>query len=482
MMKERLCTAVVAFAFGFLMLPGALAEADSFSRSEVVGARMAPWTGDLDGMVQRRVIRVLVPYSRTLYFLDGPDQRGIAFDIMRDFETELNRQLARGHLRTEVVFIPTTRDRLIPALEEGLGDVIAANLSVTPERSQRVAFTYPLARGVSELLVSHVEAAVPASWVELGGQTVMVHGDSSYFEHLLAVNRDLVGRGLPAIRIQEAPGHFETEDILEMVNAGLVSYTIADSYLARLWSRVFDQIRVHPELALSEGNTIAFAVRPDSPQLQASLDEFLASRRAGTLHGNILINRYYRNLQFVSNASAEADRARFLELVDLFRQHARQYELDWLMLIAQGYQESRLDHSVISPAGAVGIMQLLPATAADMGVPDPTVLEDNVLAGVRYVRYLKDNFFDDPDLEPSERLLFALAAYNAGPGRIRQLRQTAAERGLDRNRWFNHVERIAAERIGRETVQYVANIYKYYLAYRLIIEQQPLDLAGDDPS
>ena len=145
------------------------------------------------------------------------------------------------------------------------------------------------------------------------------------------------------------------------------------------------------------------------------------------------------------------------------------------MLMAQGYQESRLDHSVVSPAGAVGIMQLLPATAADMGVADPTVLEDNVLAGVRYVRYLKDEFFDDPSLAPSERLLFALAAYNAGPGRVRQLRQTAAERGLDRNRWFNNVERIAAERIGRETVQYVANIYKYYVAYRLIVDQNLAD-------
>ncbi|TVQ38079.1 MAG: lytic transglycosylase F [Wenzhouxiangella sp.] len=471
-MNKPAWIAALTITWSLLALSAVSAQSEPFAESEVVGARMAPWAGDLDGMVERRVIRVLVPYSRTLYFLDGPDQRGIAFELMRDFETELNRQVARGHLRTEMIFIPTTRDRLIAALEDGLGDVIAANLTITPERSERIAFTHPLGRNVSELLISHADADVPASWAELGGQTVMVHGDSSYFEHLLAVNRDLVGRGLPAIQIQEAPGHFETEDILEMLNAGLVEYTIADSYLAALWGQVFDRIRVHSELALSTDNVIAFAVRQDNPLLKAALDDFLATRRAGTLHGNMLINRYYRNLRFVSTASAEADRARFLGLVDLFRQHADSYDLDWLMLIAQGYQESRLDHKAVSPAGAIGIMQLLPATAADMGVEDPTVLEDNVLAGVRYVRYLKDNFFNDPELEPSERLLFALAAYNAGPGRIRQLRQTAAERGLDRNRWFNNVERIAAERIGRETVQYVANIYKYYVAYSLIVEQQ----------
>lgn len=438
----------------------------------------APWFGDLDGMHERRAIRVLVPYSRTLYFLDGAEQRGIAYDVMADFENHLHQFAGAGHLRTEVVFIPTTRDRLIPALEDGLGDVIAANLSITPERAERILFTTPLGRNVRELLISHAQAAVPQSWSELAGQSVMVHPDSSYFEHLVDLNRELVTHGKAPVRIQEAPGHFETEDILEMVNAGLVAYSVADSYLASLWEQIFTEIRVHPKLALSEGNEIAFAVRHDSPELRAVVDDFLATRRRGTLHGNILFKRYYQNLRFVTSATADEERARFKDLVELFRRKADRYELDWLMIMAQGFQESRLDQSVVSPAGAIGIMQLLPATAVDMGVEDLTVLEENVLAGVRYVRYLMDQFFNEPGLESSERLLFALAAYNAGPGRVRQLRQTAAERGLDRDRWFNNVERIAAERIGRETVQYVANIYKYYVAYRLIVEQNLVDETG----
>jgi len=195
--------------------------------------------------------------------------------------------------------------------------------------------------------------------------------------------------------------------------------------LATLWKSVFEQIRVHPDLVLSQGNTIAFAVRKDSPALKEALDQFLVTRRTGSLQGNILINRYYRNSNFIKDETDEADRARFLGLVDLFRRYADEYNLDWRMLIAQGYQESRLDNTVVSPVGAIGIMQLLPSTAADMGVTDPTVLEDNVLAGIRYVRYLKDEFFDDPALDASQRLLFALAAYNAGPGRVRQLRQAA---------------------------------------------------------
>ncbi len=333
------------------------------SLSPLSASLAAPWTGDLDEMHERRAIRVLVPYSRTLYFLDGAEQRGIAYDVMVDFENHLHQLRGTGHLRTEVAFIPTTRDRLIPALEDGLGDVIAANLSITPERVEQILFTTPLGRNVRELLISHAQAPLPASWAELGGQHVMVHPDSSYFEHLLELNRELVTHDKPPVLIQEAPGHFEDEDILEMVNAGLVPYSVVDSYLASLWKQVFTDIRVHPELALSEGNKIAFAVRQDSPDLKAALDEFLVTRRKGTLHGNILFKRYYQDLRFVSSATAEEERARFKELVGLFRRKAERYELDWLMIMAQGFQESRLDHNVVSPAGAIGIMQLLPATA-----------------------------------------------------------------------------------------------------------------------
>ena len=180
----RLALVVLFLSPTWLVSVTGSAQSQEFSRAAVVSERMTPWSGDLDGMIERRTIRVLVPYSRTLYFLDGPKERGISYEIMRDFETELNRQLGRGHLRIVVAFIPTTRDRLIPALEEGLGDVIAANLTMTAERSERMAFTTPLGRGVRELLISHVDAAAPASWDELSGQTVMVHADSSYFEHL----------------------------------------------------------------------------------------------------------------------------------------------------------------------------------------------------------------------------------------------------------------------------------------------------------
>jgi membrane-bound lytic murein transglycosylase MltF len=104
-------------------------------------------------------------------------------------------------------------------------------------------------------------------------------------------------------------------------------------------------------------------------------------------------------------------------------------------------------------------------------VGDITRMEANIHAGVKYIRFMMDTYFAKEPMDPLNKGLFAFAAYNAGPNRIKQLRSEAAKRGLNPNLWFNHVERIASERIGRETVTYVSNIYKYYIAYRLAMEE-----------
>jgi membrane-bound lytic murein transglycosylase MltF len=150
------------------------------------------------------------------------------------------------------------------------------------------------------------------------------------------------------------------------------------------------------------------------------------------------------------------------------------YEIEYLFAAAQGYQESRLDQSVRSHAGAVGIMQLLPATASDKSVAIAGIdeAEPNIHAGIKYMDYLRDRYFSDPDISPLNQALLALGAYNAGPGRMIGLRAKAEERGYDPNVWFDNVELIAAEEIGRETVQYVSNIYRYYLTYRLVAKQE----------
>lgn len=158
----------------------------------------------------------------------------------------------------------------------------------------------------------------------------------------------------------------------------------------------------------------------------------------------------------------------------VFQKTAGKYGLNWVLAIALGYQESTLDQRKRSPAGAIGVMQLLPSTARDPNVNIPNIeqVEPNIHAGVKYLHFLHDRYFSNEDMDTLNQWLFAIASYNAGPARIAKLRAEARSLGLDSNKWFKNVELVAAKRIGRETVQYVSNIFKYFIAYRLILEKR----------
>ena len=428
------------------------------------------WTGDLDRLVDRRVIRVLTVFAKGIYFLDGADQRGVTYELVKMFEEELNETLDTGNLRIHVVVIPVTRDRLIPSLIEGRGDIAAANLTVTAERLELVDFSNPFLTGVDEIVVSGPTAPPVTRLEDLAGQTIHVRPSSSYYTSLVRLNESLRATGRPEVELVEAAEYLEDEDLLEMVNGGLIPLVVVDGHKGQFWAQIFEDIRLHPDVAVATGGEIAWAFRRDSPQLREALDRFVAGHRQGSLMGNIVLKRYLNNTDWVENSLNATELERFQQMEGLFRRYAGEYDFDWLMVAAQGYQESRLDQSVRSRVGAVGVMQLLPSTAADpnVGIPDIEILENNIHAGAKYLRFLLDRYFADQAMDRLNQGLFAFAAYNAGPARVARLRDEAELVGLDPNVWFDNVEVIAAKRIGSETVQYVSNIYKYYLAYRMI--------------
>ena len=257
-----------------------------------------------------------------------------------------------------------------------------------------------------------------------------------------------------------------------MLNVGLIPLTVVDDHKARLWTRLLPDIRVREDLALREGGEIAFAIRERSPRLKAALDAFVAKHGKGTTFGNVVFGRYLGNADHLRDAASRAGRRKFERVIELFRRFGDRYGFDPLMLAAQGYQESRLDNAVRSKAGAVGIMQVLPTTAKDpnVDIADVKVLENNVHAAAKYMRFVMDTYFPEAKMDPFNRTMFAFASYNAGPARIAGLRRQAAGRGMDPDQWFGQVEQVAAERIGRETVQYVGNILKYYVVYRRVAE------------
>jgi membrane-bound lytic murein transglycosylase MltF len=335
-----------------------------------------------------------------------------------------------------------------------------------------VDFTAPLATGVKEIVVTAADAPPVNTLDDLSGKELFVRHASSYYESLSALNADLRKRGKAPVTLRDAPATFEDEDVLEMVNAGLVKYTVVDRYLGTFWSQVYKDMKVREDLVVRDGGDIAFAIRKNSPQLKAELSSFIGSNKRGTTFGNVVMNKYLQDTRWVKNSVSQSERNKFTQLANLFRKYGEQYKVDWLLMAAQGYQESGLNQQVRSKVGAVGVMQVMPATGKELKVGDIRQIEPNIHAGVKYVRFMIDEYYANEPMDELNKALFAFASYNAGPNRIRSMRALTEQRGLDPNKWFNNVERVVADKVGRETVQYVSNIYKYYIAYSLIAEQR----------
>jgi membrane-bound lytic murein transglycosylase MltF len=440
---------------------------------EGIAALRQPWKGDFDGMVKRRVVRVLTAYSRTGYFLDGASQRGITYETAVALEKTINDRLKTSPAtRVQVFVIPVARNELLKGLVEGRGDIAAANLTITHTRRKLVDFSTPALDNVREVVVTAKGVPALAGPEDLSGREVYVRASSSYFTSLKKLQNALQAAGKRPVTILYADERLEDEDILEMVSAGLVPATVVDDHTARFWNEVLSGLEIHPAAAVRTGGQIGMGFRKGSPQLKRLLDDFMKTHRAGTAFGNVLLKKYLQSTDFVRNAGADEEMARFRQTIALFRKYAPRYGFDALMVAAQGYQESRLDQSRRSPRGAVGVMQLLPSTAREMGFPDVEKAETNVHAGVKYLRWLRDHYFSDAPMAEVDKQLFCFASYNAGPGRVVKLRQKAKGLGLNPNRWFSNVEVVAGREIGRETVQYVSNIYKYYVTYRMILERQ----------
>jgi membrane-bound lytic murein transglycosylase MltF len=431
-----------------------------------------PFTGDFDEMVKRRSIRVGVTFNRTHYFTDKGQERGLTYEALKLFETDLNSDLKSGSLKVHVVIVPMPRDQLYPALASGKVDMVAAMVTVRPELEKLAAFSIPTRTDVSQVVVTGPGAPPIAAVDDLAGQEVFVRKASAYDESITRLNEQLKARGKPAVVIDGAPNDLEDDDILEMVNAGLIPITVVDDYLADFWSQVFTDLKVHKDIPVRTGGSLAVAFRKENPKLREVVNAWLAKHPKGDAFRNTIERRYLQSVKYAKNAAADSERRKLQAVRELFRKYGEQYDVDYLLMAAQGYQESTLDNNVKSPVGAVGVMQVMPATGQELKVGDISEIDPNIHAGVKYMRFMMDQYFKDEPMDNLNKGLMTFASYNAGPGRLRQLRREAEQRGLNPNVWFGNVERVASERIGRETVTYVSNIYKYYIAYRLMATQQ----------
>ena len=433
------------------------------------------FTGDFDEMNKRHVIRALVVYNDMLYFFDQGQARGASYEGLKLFEKFINKKLKKGTVKIRVVFVPTTRDRLFTDLVEGRGDLAAANLTITPERLKLVDFSDPLSKQVKEVIVTGPKTGKLTTLDDLAGREIMVRKSSSYYVHLQTLNQTLVKAGKKPIILKLAGRYLEDADLLEMVNSGILPLAVVDNHKAKFWAGIYDQLTVREDLTIHSGGRIAWAFRKNSPKLKENINQFVKKNRQGTLHGNMIINRYLKKNRWATNPNRKEERERFNQTVKLFQENGKRFKFDYLMLMALSFQESQLDQSQRSAAGAIGIMQVLKSTAADpkVNIKEIEKIENNVKAGSKYLRFIYDNYYaDKQNMDDLNKMLFSFASYNAGPRKITRMRKLADEMGLDKNIWFNNVELAAAKKIGRETVQYVSNIYKYYIAYRLVEEHK----------
>jgi membrane-bound lytic murein transglycosylase MltF len=474
-LRRRVSSILLVAIIALTVTVSSIAQStETDSASEEALLESGPWIGDFNKIVEKRRIRVLVTYSKTFYFFDRGHQRGISYDLLKEFEKYVNKKLKAKTLKVNVVFVPVRRDELIPGLVEGLGDIAVANLTITSPRQKFVDFSSPLLTGVRELLVTGPAAPSVISTDDLAGKEIHVRKSSSYYESLVQLNASFEKNDKQPMQLISVDDTLEDEDLLEMVNAGLIPMIVMDSHKAQFWTQIFDKIQVHSEITVRTGGEIAWAFRKNSPKLKAVINEFVTGHKEGTLIGNMLFKRYLKNTKHVKNSVSEQELEKFEAMTQLFKKYADQYDFDYLMVSAQAYQESGLDHSKKSSAGAIGVMQLLPTTAADpnVNIREIEKLENNIHAGTKYLRFIINQYYKDEPMDSDNKMLFAFASYNAGPAKVNRLRKKTTAMGLNPNVWFHNVEIAAAKVIGRETVQYVSNIYKYYIAYRLVTKQR----------
>ena len=458
---------------------------------------LEPWHGDLDGIIAERfgLIRLLTVLEPMHYAVDGRKQGGATYEGAREFEKFLNQRLGitRREDRVHVVIVPVRRDELIPFVRDGRGDIAAANLTVTDERLREVDFSRPFADDAYEIVVTGPGGEPIESVSDLAGRSVFVRSSSSYRQSLERISDELEADGLAEIEIVELPELLDDGAILELVNDSDIPVTVVDAHIAEFWAQQFANLRLHDDVRTRENAHIAFAVQKDAPELRGHLDAFVETHGKGTLLGNMLIRRYFEDDSWQEKVSRYETERRLDDYLSIFQANAERYDLDWRRLAAQAWQESGFDQDRRSSRGAIGLMQLMPATAREMGFDDVTSAEANVEAGAKYMRHVIDTYFseveENPALDPERArehsYALALAAYNAGPSRISRLQRQAASRGLDPYRWFGEVEALISREVGREPVDYVDRVFEYsvkvQLLERLRLQRQELQESGAIP-
>ena len=432
------------------------------------------WLGSYSEMLQRGVIRIAVPYDLSIYINNKGIPQGFSVDMAKGLQTWINRQHAdelRGKSVT-VKLVPIPEHELYTSLSSGKADMVIGDLGINqPQQNSHEFLLNHASKLEREVLVSG-PSSIPINGPEdLSGQTIYGGRNSNFPLTLQELNKGLKHKGKPPINIVSPIGDLDSEDLLDMVNSGLIPFVIVSDWKANLWKPIYKNIVIHDDIYVKDLGWIGWATRSSNPDLNNDIIGFVASDTFDDARKLYRQQEYSYHAKGLKNPIEKSAWARFESMRPFFDQFGAQYNLDPLFIASLGFQETLLTQSAVSNVGAIGVMQLMPATGDSMGVGNIRLLEPNIHAGADYLNQLITKFFPDAQFEGDNRSLFAIASYNIGPNNVAKARDQAREMGFDPNQWFRNVEYIATERMGYEPMVYVRNVYKYFISYGLKLDK-----------
>jgi len=432
------------------------------------------WSGSYPEMIDRGEIRVAAPYDRTIYVSDKGVQRGLAVEVSKGLAKWINAKYVgqKKGKSISIKLVPVIAPDLLNSLTSGRADIAIGDIGLyEPIPNFQHFIVNHTSRDGQEVLVTGPSSPPLLKIADLSGQTVYGSRNTNFQKTFSSLNKELKRDGKLPINLASPLGDLDDEDLLEMLNSGLISYVTVADWKFKLWQSVYKNITMHADLSVQDSGWVGWAVRSTNRDLNDDLigfyqsDDFVKSLTAFRQED------YKHHLKGLKDPIDKTAWARFESMRPLFNRFGAEYKLNPLFIASLGFQETLLNQSSVSAVGAIGVMQLMPATGISLGVGDIHLLEPNIHAGADYMNQLISKYFPDVQFEGNNRSLFAVASYNIGPNNVAKARAQAKELGFDPNRWFGNVEFIATERMGYEPMIYVRNVYKYYMSYRLKLKE-----------
>lgn len=423
-------------------------------------------------MLNAGEIRMAIPYGRITYVNSKGQILGFAPELSKYFGDFL---LAKYKKKVQIKVAPSAPGKLLSAIDDGNANFALDYLneySVDKNASRFLIYDHP--RIEKYVIVSNQNQAKIINLLDLSGKTVCV----DRFTQTTALdeaNQALQKSGKNAIHIYQDQLVLSDEDLLQMVNGGLIDYIWVADWRAELWKPLLPNISIHQETAVKGGSPGDVIVSKINADLAKDLLEFAASSYLEAALRDYRQKTFSHERFALKSPLTKTELNRFESMKKYFHRYGHENQLDPLFLAGLGFQESLLNQGAISSYGAVGVMQLLPNTGASMNVGNIYELEPNIHAGAKYINSLLQVMSLERTLPEAERGFFAVAAYNSGANNVRKARELAVKLGLDPNKWFLNVEMASAQLLGLETFLYVRNVYKYYVTYDVLVRKAALD-------